>query len=132
MNPKPNKKKTNFKGRFEPKIDALFKGMADEYGISVRYEPWVYPVRIEQDYVPDFELTGSDGATKIIECKGFFRYEDQRKVLAFRRDYPDVPYYMIFEKDNPIRKGAKMTYTGWATKHGIPSAIGTVPVEWLK
>lgn len=131
MTVRPNNKKKNLKGRFEPVIDQLFRGMADEYGYEVHYEPTVYTLNITHDYTPDFEIVHPDGRRKVFEVKGFFRYDDQRKAIAFRKDFPDVDYRLIFQKDNPIRKGSKLTYSGWAEKNGIPASVGTIPKEWL-
>lgn len=121
-----------YKGKFEPKIAKIFEGLEEEYGFTTVYEPKSYSVRIPQLYTPDFELKFSDGRVKVFETKGYFRYEDQRKVLAFRNDYPGIQYHIVFERNNPIRKNSKLTYMDWAAKHGIPAAVGEVPKEWLK
>jgi hypothetical protein len=127
-----NKRKKELKGKFEPKMNVLFEGLAQEFKYDLAYEPYHYDIKIEQVYTPDFELSNAMGDRKVFECKGFFRYEDQRRVLAFRKDYPDVPYYLVFERNNPIRKGSKSTYLDWAAKHGIPAAVGEVPKEWFE
>lgn len=133
MTVRPNKKKKTMKGKFEPKIDAMFRGLADEYGYKVEYEPRTYTINIAHNYTPDYEITHSDGRRKVFEVKGFFRYDDQRKAIAFRKDFPDVDYRLIFQKNNPIRKGSKTTYLDFAQKHGIPAVVGeAVPEEWLK
>lgn len=120
------------KGSFEPKVYVNLEGLAKEHGYTLKYEPFTFKVPIPQDYTPDFVLH-REGREIIIETKGYFRYEDQKKVKAFRNAYPGADYYMLFEKNNPIRKGAKLTYTGWAEKNGIKAAVGTtIPEEWLK
>lgn len=133
MTVRPNNKKKTMKGKFEPVIDQMFRGLADEYGYEVHYEPTVYTLNIPHNYVPDYELKWDDGRRTVIEVKGYFRYEDQRKALAFRKDYPDVDYRMIFQKNHPIRKGSKTTYLDWAKKNNIPAVVGdSVPKEWLE
>lgn len=132
MAQRPNKRKRELKGKFEPKMAVLFEGLAAEYKYDCSYEPYHYDIQIEQVYTPDFELHQPGGARKVFEVKGFFRYEDQRRVLAFKRGYPDIPYYLIFERNNPIRKGSRTTYLDWAAKHGIPAAVGEIPKEWFE
>jgi predicted nuclease of restriction endonuclease-like RecB superfamily len=121
----------SFKGTFEPKVHTNLEGLAQKYGYSLQYEPLTFKIKIEQDYTPDFMMIKGDKEL-FIETKGYFRYEDQQKAKAFRRDYPHADYYILFQKDNPIRKGAKLTYTGWCAKNGITAFVGeTIPEGWL-
>lgn len=128
-------KEPKFKGSFEPKAYESMQGLAKEFGYTVAYEPLTFKIKIEQNYTPDFVLSDfkhPNPKTKFIETKGYFRYEDQKKVKAFRNDYPDVEYYILFERNNPIRKGSKTTYLDWAKKNGITAAVGPeVPKGWF-
>lgn len=120
------------RGGFEPQVEKILKGMQREYGFDIGYEKLSYTVSIPTTYVPDFKLQWPDGSFKVLECKGYFDYADQRKVLAFRDSYPDVDYHIVFERNNPIRKNAKMRYLDWAKKNGIKAAVGEVPKEWFE
>lgn len=128
-------KEPKFKGSFEPKAYESLQGLAREFGYHLAYEPLTFKIKIEQNYTPDFVLSDfnhPNPRTMFIETKGYFRYEDQKKAKAFRKDYPDVEYYILFERNNPIRKGSKTTYLDWAEKNGIKAAIGPeVPKGWF-
>ena len=131
---KGKKKNENprFKGKFEPRVRDMLERAGGPRGFTVEYEPDTYSVSIPVTYTPDFVARRKGSNTKVIEAKGYFRYDDQRKVLAFKREYPGVDYYIVFQQDRPVRKGSKLTYLGWAKKHGITAAVGEIPEEWFE
>jgi hypothetical protein len=95
------------------------------------YETDKFSYTLLRRYTPDFTVTLRDGKRFFIEVKGYLRPEDRAKLLAVKRDNPDLDLRLVFGRDNPLRKGAKMTYSEWATKNNIPYAIGTPPKEWF-
>ncbi len=100
---------------------------------SFSYEPVTFGyVLNEREYHPDFEILREDGSAVYIEVKGYLDRDAQRKMLAVKECNPDDTFVFLFAKDNLIRKGAKMRYSGWCEKHGFDYAIGKVPERWLK
>ena len=81
------------------------------------------------NYTPDFFFT--DRAF-VIEAKGRLDAQARNKAVAFKAEYPDVEYALLFEEDNRISRVSKTRYTEWADKNGILSAVGLIPATWLK
>lgn len=128
-----NKKRADGKrGGFEPQIEKIFNSMQAEYKFDLSYEEDTFEVNIPYKYKPDFKLSFPDGRQLVVECKGYFDEADRRKVLSFRATYPEIEYAIVFERNNPVRKNAKMRYMDWAEKHDIKAAVGEVPDEWMR
>lgn len=86
---------------------------------------------LKRRYNPDFTVTRKDGSVLYVEAKGYFRPEDRSKLIAVRKQNPDLDIRIVFQK-NPLIKGTKSRYTDWADRHGYPCHVGdTVPKEWL-
>ena len=85
----------------------------------------------------------------VVELKGLLQEEEKRRLLSFHHhllrvttsrttklltEHAPLRYSglsILFQSDRPVRKGAKLTYTGWAAKHGIRCAVGlNIPKEW--
>jgi predicted nuclease of restriction endonuclease-like RecB superfamily len=97
------------------------------------YEPVVFSYTLrDREYNPDFEILRKDGSAVYVEVKGYFDRDSVRKMLAVKECNPDETFVLLFAKDNPIRKGAKMRYSDWCKKHGFDYSIGEVPDRWLK
>lgn len=86
--------------------------------------------KIQHEYEPkDGKLTYEIPATKhkynpdlvidgvIYEIKGY--WTDREKMVHVKNSNPDREIIMVFQKDQPIRKGAKTTYTQWCDKKGL-------------
>ncbi len=84
----------------------------------------VYKIR---RYTPDFFLPKEI----IIEGKGTLDRETRTMLVAFKKAYPKMDLRLLFMRNNLIYRGSKTRYTDWATKQGFPSAVGTIPKEWL-
>jgi Phage endonuclease I len=85
-------------------------------------------------YKPDFDIPKS-GA--VIECKGKLTSVDRTKLLAIRKEYPELNLYLLFQRNNPVKKGGTKRYLDWAMEAGIPAAVfkgsnddDSIPSEW--
>lgn len=116
------------KSRFEKKV-------ADE--LSNQNVKWVYekdkvPYTVPSSdhvYTPDFKLRGRSW---VLECKGVLDLETRKKMLCVKASNPDLDVRLLFQRDNPLRKGSKTTYGMWATANGFRWAVGSVPKEWIE
>ena len=100
---------------------------------SFEYESEKLTYTIEGEYTPDFIIEIPDQDKKIyVECKGYLDYNSKRKMLAIRRNYPDLDIRFLFSKNNKI-KNSKLRYVDWALRNNFnDAAVGDViPVEWL-
>ena len=108
---KPEK---GFKSKFEASVAEWF----EQNNLLYEYEPchlkYTVP-SVERKYTPDWRVNNT-----FIETKGLFKYEDMRKMLLLKEQYPDTPILLIFQNSkSKIRKGSPTTYGQWATKHNF-------------
>jgi hypothetical protein len=120
-----NKKEIKFKSKLEERVADLLTNL----GISYEYESTKVPYTIQHNYHPDFILPNYVH----LETKGYWSPEDRRKVLAVKRDNPDIDLRMVFQAPyNKISKKSKTTYAQWCEKHDIPwSSFHNIPLDWL-
>ena len=120
-----NKKEPKFRSKLEEKVATLLK----ELGVSYEYESTQVPYVIQHNYTPDFLLPNH----VYLETKGYWDPADRRKVLAVKRDNPDIDLRMVFQSPyNTISKKSKTTYAKWCDKHDIPwTAYHEIPMDWL-
>ena len=122
------KDRTNIK--FRSKLEKKIADLLTKLGISYEYESNKIPYTIQHHYIPDFVLSNNI----YLETKGYWDPKDRRKVLAVKRDNPDLDLRMVFQAPyNKISKKSKTTYAQWCEKHDIPwSSFHNIPLDWLK
>ena len=119
------KKTSNFRSKLEERVADLLEGL----GITYEYESTRVPYTIQHHYYPDFLLPNYT----YLEVKGYWDAADRRKILAVKKDNPDIDLRMIFQAPyNTITKKSKTTYAKYCEKLGIPwSSFHNIPLEWL-
>jgi len=119
------RKNIKFRSKLEENVASLLEGL----GVSYEYEPERLSYTIEHNYTPDFVLPNY----VYLETKGYWDPADRRKVLAVKRDNPDVDLRMVFQSPfNTISKKSKTTYAMWCEKHDIPwTSYHNIPLDWL-
>ena len=120
-----NKEQPKYRSNLEKDIGNLLEGL----GVSFQYESEKLSYTIEHNYTPDFVLPNY----VYLEAKGYWDAADRRKVLAVKRDNPDIDLRMVFQSPyNTISKKSKTTYAQWCEKHDIPwTSYHDIPLEWL-
>jgi predicted nuclease of restriction endonuclease-like RecB superfamily len=118
-------KTSKFKSKLEERLATLLTTL----GVSYKYESEKVPYTIMHHYHPDFVLPNHT----YLEAKGYWSPADRRKILAVKKDNPDMDLRMVFQAPfNKINKKSKTTYAMFCEKHGIPwSAYHNIPLEWL-
>ena len=84
------KKKTS---KFRSNLEKTIADLLEQLGVSYLYESEKLSYTIEHHYTPDFILPNYT----YLEAKGYWSAEDRRKILAVKRDNPDVDLRMIFQ-----------------------------------
>ena len=120
------KKKTSI---FRSNLEESIADLLSELGISYEYESTRVPYTIQHFYSPDFILPNYVH----LEAKGYWEPKDRRKILAVKKENPDLDLRMVFQAPyNTISKKSKTTYAQWCEKHDIPwCAFHTIPLDWL-
>ena len=119
------KKTSKYRSGLEKQVAKLLQGL----GISFEYESIKVPYTIQHNYTPDFILPNYVH----LETKGYWDPADRRKILAVKKDNPELDLRMVFQSPyNKINKKSKTTYAMWCEKHDIPwTAYHNIPLEWL-
>lgn len=99
--------------------------------VDYQYEPTKLPYVLHHNYVPDFYLAKQN---IYIEAKGKLTPEDRTKMLAVKKQYPDLDIRFVFMRgSNKLSSKPKSkTYMEWAESNGFLAADGEIPEEWLK
>lgn len=117
---------------FEVKTFKDLKAILSQDKVQINYESEKIPYTTTHVYVPDFVLEWKDGHKVYIETKGYLRREDAEKMIAVKKQHPDLDIRILFEKDNRVSNRHKMRYSTWAEKYGFPYAIKKIPDDWFK
>ena len=109
----------------EKEVAAILNRLKLDY----TYEEDKLPYVIEHKYIPDFRV-----GDVYLECKGWFKSTDRRKMLAVKKSHPDLDIRFVFQSPyNKLSKRSKTTYAMWAEKHNFPwCASYAIPISWLK
>ncbi len=122
------KKKTKT-SKYRSKLEERVADLLDELKITYEYESSKVPYTIQHHYCPDFILPNHVH----LETKGYWDAKDRRKILAVKKDNPDLDLRMVFQSPyNKISKSSKTTYAKWCERHSIPwCTFHSIPLEWL-
>lgn len=108
------------KNKFERRIYAQIKRAK----LLFAYESERIPYVLSGHYIPDFIIDTPTGKL-YIETKGYFRPEAKRKLVAVKRQHPELDIRILFYSLNK-------SYVKWSTRYGFKWAVGTIPKEWLQ
>lgn len=114
-----------FKSAFERSIAAALSARK----VNWAYEDQVVPYILEGQYHPDFHLVDKG---ILVEAKGLLDRESKRKMLAVKRQHPELDLRFVFMSADKKIPGSKQTHAQWATKNGFLWAEGSIPEEWFK
>jgi len=107
------------RNKFEQRIYLQLK----KSQLSFKYESEKIPYVLAGHYIPDFIVHTSLGKI-YIEAKGYFRPEAKRKMVAVKRQHPELDIRLVFYS-------ASKTNLAFAERHGFKYAVETIPKEWL-
>lgn len=114
-----------YRSRLEEKLARWF----EVNGYPFEYETLRLPYTLSSVYTPDFILPNG----VILEAKGYFDPSDRRKMLAIKKQHPDLDIRLVFQSPkNTLTKSSKTTYEMWAEKNGFLWAPAhAIPLEWF-
>lgn len=92
--------------------------------LKYEYETKKIPYVLAGHYIPDFIIDTPTGRI-LVECKGYFRPEAKRKMVAVKKQHPELDIRILFYC-------LRAQYVKWAEKNGFRYAIATIPADWLK
>jgi predicted nuclease of restriction endonuclease-like RecB superfamily len=107
------------RNKFERRVELSLKRKKCKF----KYEAERIPYIIAAHYIPDFILSTPNGKI-YVECKGYLRPEDRRKLVAVKKTNPHIDLRILFYRE-------VTTQVKWATKNGFKFAIEDIPEEWI-
>lgn len=111
--------KAKTRNKFEQRIERQIKRAKRHY----TYETEKIPYVLARHYIPDFIITTPTGKI-YVECKGYFRPEAKAKMVAVKKQHPNLDVRILFYAH-------KEQYIRWAIKNGFKYAVENIPKEWL-
>lgn len=108
------------RNKFEQRIYAQIKRSK----LPFKYETEKIPYVLARHYIPDFIITTPTGKV-YVECKGYLRPEHKAKMVAVKRQHPELDIRILFYSK-------KEAYIRWAERCGFRWAIDKIPADWLK
>jgi hypothetical protein len=97
-------------------------------GVNFEYETRKVPYTLEGTYNPDWEIVDKGF---VVETKGLLDRDSKRKMIAVKKQHPDLDLRLCFMSANKKVPGSKQTHGEWASKNGFKWCEGTLPEEWL-
>lgn len=92
--------------------------------MKFKYESEKIPYVIAGHYIPDFIITTPLGVI-YLETKGYFRPEAKRKMVAVKKQHPELDIRIVFYSN-------KKKDITWAERHGFKWSVGDIPKEWMQ
>lgn len=114
-----------FKSGFERSFEANLRSR----GLKFRYESTEVPYVLPRTYHPDFEMVDHGF---FIETKGLLDRDSKAKMVAVKKQNPDLDIRFVFMKADKRIPGTKQTHAEWADRNGFPWAESTAPEEWFE
>ena len=105
--------------KFRSGLEERLSNYLDKENVPYLYEVNKYEYTLTSSYTPDFFLPNG----VIIEAKGFLKPPDSRKMIAVKKQHPELDIRFVFMSDNTLTRNSKTTYPDWATKKGHPACI---------
>ena len=116
------KKKNNRRSNNRPYKSGLekqFAKLAALAKLDFEYEADTFSYIIPSHYTPDFKIS----QTRFIETKGYLSPSNRARLIAFKKQYPNIEICLLFGNwDNKLNARSKTTYRQWANKVGFKCA----------
>jgi hypothetical protein len=120
--------------RFRSSAEAEVAADLTQRGVAWEYESERVFYAIPYTYVTDFTLPEEvtvTGEPIYVECKGWLRPEDKRKLLAIRTDNPGMDLRVLLYRGQD-KQGTPTKDAKWCNRNGFKWAHRRVPDSWLK
>lgn len=107
------------RNKFEQRINTSLRRAKIKY----KYESEKIAYILACHYIPDFIIDTPTGKL-YLECKGYLRPEDKRKLRAVKKQHPEMDIRLLFYAE-------KAEYVKWCVKNGFRYAFEKIPKDWL-
>ena len=111
---------SQFPYKKQQKITKLTKEL---HGLPADFKAYTYHL-----YTVDFDIAGHDFH---IEVKGRWTPSDRTKMIAIKKQHPEVDVRMWFQADNYIYPGSTSRYSDICKKNNIKFHVGKTLPPWF-
>lgn len=116
-------------GMFRSQTEFRVAAELSRQKVKFAYESRSFPYTISSTYTPDFILPNGI----VLEVKGALDAADRRKMIAVRKQHPELDIRFVFQHPGSRASGLKSTVSQWATKNKFQwCRVGEIPSSWLK
>lgn len=112
--------KPKTRSKFETRIYKYLK----KKRVNFKYESRKIPYVLACHYNPDWDIETPNGWI-LVETKGYFKAADKRKLIAVKKQHPELDLRILFYRYNK-------DYERWCIKNGFRFAFAEIPDEWLE
>ena len=119
--------KVQTSNKFRSDLEGQVADQLDKQCVKYRFEPHWIRYQIEKKYKPVFLLPNGI----LIEVKGWFKFDDQRKHKLIKSQYPELDIRYVFQKINNKVQGGRFTNKEWCEKYDFKFAESIVPNSWI-
>ena len=119
--------KVPISNKFRSDLEGQVADQLDKQCVKYRFEPHWIRYQIEKKYKPDFLLPNGI----LIEVKGWFKFDDQRKHKLIKSQYTELDIRFVFQKINNKVQGGMFTNKEWCEKYDFKFAESIVPNSWI-
>ena len=85
----------SFKNKFEGRLHASLLRRQPKFKYEFGYEAERIPYTLEGEYIPDWSIKFPSGRKMLIEGKGYFRPESKRKMVAVKKQHPELDIRIV-------------------------------------
>ena len=115
--------------RYRSDLEGLVADQLEKQEVKFTFEPKLNRIgySVPKKYTPDFLLPNGI----LIEVKGWFKAEDQRKHKLIKEQHPELDIRFVFQKLKNKVQGGRFTCEEWCKKYNFLYAESIVPNSWI-
>jgi predicted AAA+ superfamily ATPase len=113
--------------KFRSDLEGLVADQLEKQRVEFTFEPSRIKYEVTKKYTPDFLLPNGI----LIEVKGWFKSEDQRKHKLIKVQHPEIDIRFVFQKLKNKVQGGRFTCQEWCEKYDFKFAESIVPNSWI-
>ena len=115
--------------RYRSDLEGLVADQLEKQRVRFTFEPKLSRIgySVPKKYQPDFLLPNGI----LIEVKGWFKAEDQRKHKLIKAQHPELDIRFVFQRLKSKVQGGRFTCEEWCKKYGFLYAESIIPNSWI-
>ena len=113
--------------KFRSDLEGQVADILEKQYVNYMFEPHRIQYSVEKKYTPDLLLPNGI----LIEVKGWFKADDQRKHKLIKLQHPELDIRFVFGRLKSKVQGGRFTCQSWCEKYDFQYAESFVPNSWL-